>query len=160
MNTLDSIKLYYFKSIYESKVLTSNQKLTKLKQIKESKTYNEIEKVLTEIPIISVDPIVMHISSGIVLAVIILQHAYQKYVSLYKRLMVSCDEAPNRYKCHHHARLQAKEAQLRALVDHRAKCRNKGSSKQQQTCQKKVDEKIKLVRMDVVQIRAKKPAAF
>jgi hypothetical protein len=155
MKKLDAIKIYYFNSIYENKSLTSKEKLNKIKQIKESKTYNQIEKVISEIPVISIDPQVQEVSSGMLLAVIILQHSYQKYVNLYKRLMVPCDEAPNQYKCKNKARLQAKETQLRALLDHRGKCRTRGDINQQKTCQDKVDEKIKLVKMDVTQIRAK-----
>lgn len=158
MKKLNAIKIYFFNSIYENRTLTSKQKLTKLKEIKEANTYNDIKELISEIPVISVDPAIMNISSGMMLAVIILQHAYQKYVSLYKRFLVPCDESPNRHKCQHKARLQAKETQLRALLDHRGKCRTKGTSEQQKMCQDKVDEKIKLVKMDIQKIRTKMPA--
>jgi hypothetical protein len=40
-------------------------------------------------------------------------------------------------------------------MDHRGKCRSKGTPEQQKNCQDKVDEKIKLVKVDVQHIRAK-----
>jgi len=155
MKKLDAIKLYYFDSIYRDKFLTKEEKLVMLQRVREAKTYNQVNKVISEIPVIALDPQVMEVSSGMMLAVIILQHSYQKYVNLYKRLMVPCDEAPNQYNCKNKARLQAKETQLRALMDHRGKCRTRGTIEQQKTCQDKVDEKIKLVKMDVTHIRAK-----
>jgi hypothetical protein len=155
MKKLDAIKIYCFNSVYTNKSLTKEEKLFKLQQIKESKTSDQVIKLLSEIPVISMDPQVQEVSSGMMLAVIILQHAYQKYVNAYKRLMVPCDEAPDQYKCKNKARLQSKELQLRTLLDHRGKCRSKGTPEQQKNCQDKVDEKIKLVKVDVQHIRAK-----
>jgi len=155
MKKLDAIKIYGFNSIYREKSLTKEEKLIKLHQIKESKTVDEAVKIISEIPVISIDPQIQEVSSGMMLAVIILQHAYQKYVNAYKRLMIPCDEAPDQYKCKNKARLQSKELQLRTLMDHRGKCRTKGTPEQQKNCQDKVDEKIKLVKVDVQHIRAK-----
>lgn len=155
MKKLDAIKIYYFDSIRRNQSITKEQKLSKLIQVKESKNYNQIAKVLSEIPVISIDPDVMKVSNGIVLAAIILQHAYQKYVSMYKRLMIPCDEAPDQFKCKNKARLQSKEMQLRSLIDHRGKCKGRGTVEEQMHCQNKVDEKIKIVKMDVQHIRSK-----
>lgn len=156
MKKLDAIKIYYFDSVYRNKELTKEEKLTKLQQIKEAKTYNEVEKVISEIPlIISNDPVIMGISVGIFLAIMIIQYAYQRYVNSYHRFMISCDEAPDQAKCKNKARLKSKEIQLSTLLDHRGKCRTKGTPEQQQKCQDKIDEKVKLVKMDIKQIRAK-----